>query len=56
MARAGRGSVTLLMWYSVLCKDGTVTIPSGHVDGISRTMLEAGVRISNALLLVLYMC
>ena len=56
MARAGRGSATLLMWYSVLCKYGTVTIPSGHVDGISRTMLEAGVRISNALLLVLYMC
>ena len=51
-----RGSATLFMRYSVLCKDGTVTIPSGHVDGISRTMLEAGFGINNALLLVLYMC
>ena len=56
MARAGRGSATLLMWYSVLCKDGTVTIPSEHVDGTSRTMLEAGFRISNTFLLALYMC
>ena len=56
MARAGRGLATLLIWYSVLCKDGTVTIPSGHVDGISRTILEAGFRISNALLLPLYVC
>ena len=48
--------MTLLMWYSVLCKDGTVTIPSGHVDGISRIMLEAGLRISNAFLLLLYVC
>lgn len=48
--------VTLLMWCSVLCKDGAVAIPSGHVDGISRTMLESGLRISNAFLLPLYIC
>lgn len=53
MARAGRGSATLLM---LLCKDGDVAIPSGHVDGMPRTILEAGLWISNALLLSLYVC
>ncbi len=42
--RASQGLAALLMWCSVLCKDGAVTILSGHVDGTSRQCWKLDLR------------